>query len=74
MGIIGNAQENLPIIDMHIHALPASQNGPPPNAICAPPDEMPVHDPAKPWVQAFGERLKNPDCENAIWGQPRIKK
>ncbi|MGB5556081.1 MAG: amidohydrolase family protein [Flavobacteriaceae bacterium] len=68
MCIIGKAQENLPIIDMHLHALPASQNGPPPNAICAPPETMPLHDPARPWAQHFGEWLKNPDCETAIWG------
>lgn len=66
--VIVNAQEKLPIIDMHLHALPASQNGPPPNAICAPPQEMPLNDPATPWVQTFGEWLKNPPCENAIWG------
>ncbi|MGB5819452.1 MAG: amidohydrolase family protein [Saonia sp.] len=63
-----NAQEKLPIIDMHLHASPASQNGLPPNAICAPPKEMPSHDPARPWVQVFGEWLKNPDCENTVWG------
>lgn len=68
LGVIVNAQDKLPIIDMHLHALPASQNGPPPNAICAPPQEMPLNDPANPWVQTFGGWLKNPPCENAIWG------
>ncbi|MGB5435711.1 MAG: amidohydrolase family protein [Maribacter sp.] len=67
-GLMISAQEKLPILDMHLHALPATQNGPPPNAICAPPTEMPAHDPATPWAQAFGDWLKNPDCENAIWG------
>ena len=63
-----HAQYQLPILDMHLHALPASQNGPPPTAICAPPEEMPVHDPAESWAEGFNEYLKNPDCENVIWG------
>lgn len=67
-GLMVCAQERLPILDMHLHALPAAQNGPVPNAICAPPETMPLNDPAKPWPQAFGEWLKNPACENAIWG------
>lgn len=68
LAITGIAQEKLPILDMHLHALPASLNGPPPTAICAPPEEMPVHDPATSWAEGFNEYLKNPDCENAIWG------
>ncbi len=66
--LYGTAQNPLPIIDMHLHALPATQNGPPPNAICAPPTEMPVHDPAKPWPMVFMQTLKQPDCTTAIWG------
>ena len=68
LAITGFCQEKLPILDMHLHALPASQNGPPPNAICAPPEEMPVHDPAESWAEGFNEYLKNPDCKNAVWG------
>ena len=67
-GFMLSAQEKLPILDMHLHALPAAQNGPVPNAICAPPETMPLHDPATPWVQTFGEWMKNPDCENPVWG------
>lgn len=66
--ITGFAQNKLPIIDMHLHALPAALNGPPPTAICAPPEEMPVHDPAKSWAEGFNQYLKNPKCENAVWG------
>ena len=62
------SQQKLPILDMHLHALPAAQNGPPPTAICAPIEEMPVHDPQKPWMENFMIWLKNPPCENAIWG------
>ncbi|MEQ8422270.1 MAG: amidohydrolase family protein [Arenibacter algicola] len=66
--ITGFAQNKLPIIDMHLHALPAALNGPPPTAICVPPEEMPVHDPAKSWAEGFNQYLKNPKCENAVWG------
>lgn len=61
-------QDNLPILDMHLHALSASQNGPPPTAICAPPTEMPTHDPIQPWSVAFVQSLKQPGCDNPIWG------
>ena len=62
------AQEKLPIIDMHLHSNPASMNGPPPTAICAPPMEMPYNDPANNWMETFMTWVKNPDCENPIWG------
>lgn len=68
IGLYGLAQDPLPIIDMHLHALPAAQNGPPPTAICAPPTEMPAHDPSKPWPMAFVKWLKEPDCDNVVWG------
>lgn len=63
-----NNKGRLPIIDMHLHAITASVNGPPPTAICAPPDEMPYHDPSNDWMETFTEWLKNPKCENAVWG------
>ena len=62
------AQEILPIIDMHLHANPASANGPPPTAICAPPMEMPFLDTAKNWMESFIDWVKNPACENPVWG------
>lgn len=40
-----SAQERLPIIDMHLHALAADENGPPPLALCIPIPEFPVRDP-----------------------------
>ena len=62
------SQQKLPVIDMHLHATPASNNGPPPTAICAPPDEWAPYDPAKNWTEAFAGLLRNPACENPIWG------
>jgi hypothetical protein len=68
IGIEVCAQEILPIIDMHLHANPASMNGPPPTAICAPPMEMPFQDTAKNWMESFMNWVKNPDCEHPVWG------
>ena len=62
------SQEKLPVLDMHLHALPAAQNGPPPTAICAPMTDIPIHDPSRPWMETFITWLKNPPCENPIWG------
>jgi hypothetical protein len=62
------AQEKLPVIDMHLHAHEAAINGPPPTTICAPPMEMPYHDPYKSWATAYREWLQDPDCPTAIMG------
>lgn len=71
--ITGYCQDTLPILDMHLHALPAALNGPPPTAICAPPEEMPVHDPAVSWAEGFNEYLHKPNCDNPIWGSATDK-
>lgn len=63
-----NNEDRLPIIDMHIHASSAAGNGPPPTAYCAPPAELPYNDPSTNWMETFGDWLKNPKCENAVWG------
>src|SRR5262245_30123564 len=56
-----------PIIDMHLHASAADENGPPPLALCAPVPEYPVHDPRTPWGQIFIEWQKNPPCRDPVW-------
>ena len=45
----GFSQERMPIIDMHMHALAANHQGPPPVAICSPFDQFPAWDPAQPY-------------------------
>jgi uncharacterized protein len=62
------AQTAPPIIDMHLHALPANANGPPPVAICAPPEDYPALDPKVGWAQTFAARSKHPPCANPVWG------
>ncbi|HUU33124.1 MAG TPA: hypothetical protein VMW48_03615 [Vicinamibacterales bacterium] len=42
------AQGHLPVIDMHLHALAADSQGPPPVAMCTPMAPFPVWDPARP--------------------------
>ena len=66
--ILLNGQEKpLPVIDMHLHAIPVDMNGPPPLAMCAPPLEMPIWDQSESWGEAMLTWFKNPNCENPIW-------
>jgi hypothetical protein len=46
-------QDQLPIIDMHLHALPANAQGPPPLAMCTPFDPFPAWDPSQPYGAVF---------------------
>ncbi|MCH2449139.1 MAG: amidohydrolase family protein [Gracilimonas sp.] len=63
----GLAQERPPIIDMHMHALAADQQGPPPVAICSPFNQFPAWDPAQPYGELWLDILKNPPCSDPIW-------
>lgn len=56
-----------PVLDMHLHALAADGQGPPPVAICTPIDPFPTWDPAKPYGAMFMDMLKNPPCEDPVW-------
>lgn len=62
------AQTRLPIIDVHLHAIGAGDQGPPPLAMCTPIDIFPAWDPAKSsYSAAFMERLKHPPCQDPVW-------
>lgn len=61
------ARDREPIIDMHLHALHADEQGPPPLAMCTPIVEMPVWDPRGPYAEIFMERLKHPPCPDPVW-------
>jgi uncharacterized protein len=61
------AEVPAPILDMHLHALSAAANGPPPTFIC-PGADFPVHDPALPWGEVFIAVLKHPDCTDPVPG------
>jgi predicted TIM-barrel fold metal-dependent hydrolase len=58
------AQERLPIIDMHMHARIATHYGEPPQAMCAPVERMPLWDQTEPFAEALG---KSQACKNPIW-------
>lgn len=57
-----------PVIDMHMHAMAAHEQGPPPVAMCVPIHPMPAWDAG---VNAYGETfmrmLKEPHCQNPVW-------
>lgn len=62
-----HAQENLPVIDMHLHALAVNSQGPPPVAICTPIDPFPAWDPEQPYDLTFNAMLKEPPCDDPVW-------
>lgn len=66
LSTFANAQERPPIIDVHMHALSADHQGPPPVAMCTP-FPMPAWDPAVSYGDVFMERLKDPPCDDPIW-------
>lgn len=56
-----------PVIDMHMHALAADEQGPPPMGMCTPFDEFPAWDQRRPWPDVFLERFKHPACKDPVW-------
>lgn len=56
-----------PIIDIHMHASAADEQGPPPLAMCTPMSPMPIWDQATPWPNALVDYLKHPTCKDPIW-------
>lgn len=62
------AQERLPIIDMHLHAVAADSQGPPPLAMCTPIEPMPTWDQSRPFAATFMAVLKDdPPCDDPVW-------
>ncbi len=57
----------LPVIDMHLHAMGAADQGPPPLAMCAPFPEFPVWNQRGPYLATFLDRVKRPRCPDPIW-------
>lgn len=56
-----------PIIDVHLHALAADDQGPPPLAFDLPVQEWPVHDPAASYVDRFLQSQREPRGVRAVW-------
>jgi|SRR5687767_4822078 len=61
------AQQREPIIDVHMHALAANAQGPPPLGMCTPLPEFPAWDPTTPYRDLFLATLKKPACADPIW-------
>jgi len=61
------AAQRQPILDVHVHALPADAQGPPPLAMCTPIDPMPVWDPTSPYGASFMRQFKDPPCDDPVW-------
>ena len=61
------AQQRLPIIDMHLHALAAGDQGPPPLALCTPFETSPAWDQSRQFGEVFLQLLKNPPCDDPVW-------
>jgi predicted TIM-barrel fold metal-dependent hydrolase len=55
-----------PIIDVHLHALKADDQGPPPVAFCLPVTDLPVSDPAKEYGPQFLDWINRKDCKIRI--------
>lgn len=61
-----------PIIDMHLHALPANFMGPAPLAFCLPTRQWPVKEAGVPYSETYHQWEKDPksvdpDCDDPIW-------
>jgi len=61
------AANPLPVIDMHLHAGGAADQGPPPLAMCTPFETIPVWDQREPFEKVFIDRLKRPSCKDPVW-------
>jgi uncharacterized protein len=60
------AQERLPILDMHLHAVAANHLGLPPLAMCTP-MPFPAWDPNRPYPETFMGLHKAPPCPDPVW-------
>lgn len=62
-----NTQERLPILDMHLHALSADAQGPPPLGMCTGGEVIATWDPATPLPEAFLDAMRDPPCDDPVW-------
>ena len=59
--------KRLPILDMHLHAMAADSQGPPPLGLCVPFEEFPPWEQRAPYSDQFLSLLKSPPCPRPIW-------
>jgi predicted TIM-barrel fold metal-dependent hydrolase len=63
----GAAAAPAPIIDMHLHALGAGDQGPPPVGICAPYEPFPDRDTRQDGMDYAMGMFKTPPCAKPLW-------
>jgi uncharacterized protein len=63
---VSSRAQNEPIIDMHLHALRASSQGPPPVSLCTPPAGYPPVESGAEWNARFMALLKNAPCDKPL--------
>jgi len=62
------ADRPLPVLDMHLHAVPVDDNGPPPLALCIPMTAYaPPFDPRTDWTAEVIASFMDPPCADPIW-------
>jgi uncharacterized protein len=61
------AAQRPPIIDMHLHALAADEQGPPPLGMCTPLRGFDAWDQRRPYQEQFLERFQHPPCPDPVW-------
>ena len=66
LAVPASAQERLPILDVHLHAVPVDHLGPPPRAVCTP-MPSPAWDPVRPYGELFDALAKDPPCPDPVW-------
>ena len=57
-------QDLPPILDMHLHAMGANDQGPAPIPVCAPFDVFPAWDQKTPYPATF---MREPPCDEPLW-------
>ena len=61
------SQTREPVIDVHLHASAANDQGPPPMAMCTPIETMPGWTQLRPFPDEFLELFKKPRCADPVW-------
>jgi len=62
-----DSQTREPIIDVHLHASTANNQGPPPLAMCTPIEPMLGWTQLRPFPEEFLEVFKKPRCADPVW-------
>jgi hypothetical protein len=61
------AQARPPVIDVHMHALAANAQGPPPLGMCTPMNPFPTWDQRLSYTNSLQTVFKKPSCPNPVW-------